>query len=205
MTSRVVGVVPPDDSLSSNRLFEPVSRRNRDDVLRPWRRLRELASARDIELQTWDMVPSARAVVSWDRVVERPRVPWFFYILEPPVVRPDLYRRVGEFRTTAHRLFTHSLEIAAEGGNVRHFSYPQVPPVGASDAAKERQPLVAMINANKRPLMWTNELYAKRVRVAAGLAREGAIHIYGPGWDGLFTGYARAGRVAARSMFAGPA
>lgn len=197
-----VAVYPYDESLEGNRLFDPASLRNRDDVFRHWRVLKQEGAKQGLDIQTLDQLPNPRVVVSADRLIpESLRAPWIFYIGEPHVVRPDLYRSFHLLAKRCARILTHNSLLASSEPNARHFSYPQTLPGNHVSSFHGPRRLVAMINANKAPATRSGELYSTRVRVASALARRSAIDVYGEGWGNPFWFL---GKQLKRGLLSGP-
>jgi hypothetical protein len=186
----VVGVVPHYDGYNRDALFDPNLPGVRDDVLQNWRRLKEVAASRGIDIHTLDVTANPDLVVSLDTILDEPPAPWILYINEPRVTRPDLYKQFDELTNKTERLFTHSIDLAGRAPNVRHFSYPQIMPNGIEALANNaNRQLIAMINANKRPASLRGELYTKRLRLAALMAKQGELDVYGPGWERTLKAY----------------
>jgi alpha(1,3/1,4) fucosyltransferase len=186
----VVGVVPHDDRYNGDALFDPHLDGVRDDVLQHWRRLKEVAAMRGIAFHTLDVTARPDLVVSYDRILDEPPAPWILYVSESHVTRPDLYKRFDELIMKTVRIFTHSYDLSGRAPSVRLFSIPQIVPEGVEALAENNsRRLIAMINANKRPASLRGELYTKRLRLAASLAKRGELDVYGPGWDRTLKAY----------------
>jgi alpha(1,3/1,4) fucosyltransferase len=209
-TDVVVYFDPPTHHQFGGRLFDRESNPYAgDNILAPYAAVRERLEQRGIEVRTADLMPSApdgrrSVVVSYgtpDRFPEhsvrkyralaaRPDVVLSaFFAMECPIVEPRmfealpalqrLFRRIMSWSDSASlRQFTHTPV------SVEHFCWPQ-----SFDAvhehlwsAKERKFLV-MMNANKLPRLYVDELYTARLRAVQYFHQFGEIDLYGRNWD----------------------
>lgn len=205
MPSKALFIDPWGEALYNDRLFDPASPLNRDDVTRPWRVLKETFETAGYEVHTADMLVTGRVKVDeslylsigqrefWSLLRRRSGVRLLAYLqLEPPVVDPAGYAALPAIHKAFERVFTHL--PAAHGGTKLY--WPQVKNgfVPLDDAPRKK---LCMVNANKRPVPgWFaasvakvdgenhiyGELYSERVRALDALGDR--IDLYGPGWDG---------------------
>src|SRR5581483_7317894 len=109
----------PTHHFDEDRLFALESPRNRDDCLLPHARVREVVAAKGVAVHTADYllrgedVRSCNLYVSigrrrdWAALRQRPGVRLSaFFVTEPPVVDPAVYRALPEIAGSFRRLFT---------------------------------------------------------------------------------------------------
>jgi hypothetical protein len=194
---------PPSHHFLGDRLFDLESARlNGDNLLAPYIRLRQAAGVAGIEVHTADCLlanggaRTRNLYVSLGRLSDLDRfcrrddtVLSAFIAMECPIVEPSLYRRLGTVQHHFKRIYSWSDSASLErfvGSPLRciPFRWPQsFDTVHAGLWAGEDRGFLVMINANKLPRLYWQELYTERIRAAAFFARHGEIDLYGMGWD----------------------
>lgn len=190
---------PPSHHFLGDRLF--TGRLVDDYRLAPYEYLREFLTSRGVQVHTADSLPRApddvvKIYVSmgrcddYRRLARRPdTVLSAFFAMECPVVEPSLYRRLPSVQRYFRRLLSwsdaESLEpFVGEPLECRTFRWPQ-----SFDAVIEPfwhrtdRKFLVMINSNKRPRLYRQELYTERLRAVEFFARTDEIDLYGRGWD----------------------
>ncbi len=177
-------------------------RLNGDHLLAPYAHLRDFFTGRGIEVHTADYLPRKSGSVQNIYVAignlrnyrglarRRDTVLSAFFALECPIVEPSLYRALGQVQRYFRRIFSWSDSPSLErfvGGPLRcePFRWPQ-----SFDAVHEtiwrqtHRKFLVMINANKLPRLYWQELYTERLRALEFFSRTGEVDLYGVGWDG---------------------
>jgi len=118
--------------------------------------------------------------------------------MECPIVEPSIYRELRRAQHVFHRIYSWSDSESLErfvGGPLRceTFHLPQSSDDVHLDLwANTDRKFLVMINANKLPRIYFQELYTERMRAVAYFARWDEVDLYGTGWDGPST---RVGRT----------
>ena len=175
-----------------------------EDINAPWIHLRERLGRAGVRVHTADLLesgavaPAARNVYlsfgpkhRHQNLVSRFGVVLSgFFALECPIVEPrlylDLHTLSRSFKTMYSFSTAESLRPFLKGPlEVEQFHLPN-----AHDRVHEEQwgrtdrGFLAMINANKLPRLYVQELYTERLRAVEFFNRRGEIDLYGIGWDG---------------------
>ncbi len=204
MTTRKIYIDPPSQAFYRNRFFTD-SELNRDECLRPYISLRENLALRGIELNTFDL---------WDRngepaeyysfgmmdnlnmVADHPEISLKgFYIFEPPVVDPSMYDSLPRLTEMFDEVFIHNTEgdgyslLGVDQTKLRKLYWPQpfdhvIEPYWSN---RDREKRVVVINGNHKPASRNKELYSKRIEAMVKLSGDGAVDLYGRGWDRWFS------------------
>jgi hypothetical protein len=116
--------------------------------------------------------------------------PAAFFAFECPIVEPNLYLELDEVRAVFRYLYSFSdgeslRPFLRESLDFRQFRLPQ-PFDGVHEHVWSRRDrrFLTMINANKLPRLYVEELYTERLRAVEYFDRYGEIDLYGVGWDG---------------------
>lgn len=196
-------VDPPSAHFLGDRLFDlERARLGGDDLLAPYVRLREVATAAGVAVHTADYLTrngsgAARNLyVSLGRLDDCERVRQrgdtvlsAFIAMECPIVEPSMYRRLGRAQAHFKRVYSWSDSASLErfvGAPLRclPFRWPQsFDTVHGDRWAREDRKFLVMINANKQPRVYFQELYTERLRAIAFFSQFGEIDLYGVGWD----------------------
>jgi len=100
---------------------------------------------------------------------------------EPPVVMPYVYKNLPRLKKVYNQIY---LTIQIEEFNYFHMPQTFNAPVEPFFSNKDRGGIV-MMNSNKRPLKFKNELYGERLKAIKYFSEHGGIDLYGAFWDRL--------------------
>lgn len=176
-----------------------------DDLQAPWRHLKQLLEARGLGVHTSDFLDelprdshklfiSVSGLSDYAALARRPDVTMSAYIaLECPAVEPEIYRRLPRVRRHFRRVLSWSdteslLPYTRRPVDVaRRFCWPQ-----SFDRVhepqwqqRERPGFLVMINSNKLPRLYVNELYTRRLAAVEYFNRFGEVDLYGPNWGSM--------------------
>jgi alpha(1,3/1,4) fucosyltransferase len=194
---------PPSHHFLKDGLFQIDNKRlTGDNREAEYIYLRDVLNANDIDVHTADYLPTieqGRDVLYvsmgdlryYDAARRRPgTVLSGFFAMECPIVEPSLYRDLGRVHREFKRVFSWSDSASLERfvGRlvpVRDVRFPQVfDSVHEPIWSRTDRRFLVMINANKLPRLYWQELYTERMRAVAFYSRTGEIDLYGKGWDG---------------------
>ena len=193
-----------------NRMFDRTSAPYAgDDFLAPYVAIRDRLVASGLSVQTADYLPeqpdgrrhiiisfgtharlTAHSVRKYRALARRKDVVLSaFFAMECPVVEPTLYEALPELRRYFRRIMSWSdsdslLPFTRERVEVGHFCWPQsFDSVHAQLWSQRNRKFLLMMNANKLPRLYVNELYTARLRAIEYFHRFGEIDLYGRDWD----------------------
>ena len=201
---------PPTHHQFNNRLFDRDSNPYAgDDILAPYAAFRNRLTSKGIAVQTADLLPATpdgrrNVVISFgvpDRMAaysvrkyialsQRPDVILSaFFAMECPIVEPTLFESLPVLQTYFKRIMSWSdsealLQFTRSRVEVGHYCWPQ-----SFDAVHEQfwsqrdRQFLLMMNANKLPRLYVDELYTARLRAVEYFQRYGEIDLYGRDWD----------------------
>jgi alpha(1,3/1,4) fucosyltransferase len=210
---------PPTHHLYGNRLFDRESNPYAgDNILAPYAAVYDRLRSYGIKVQTADFLPAtsvrrrallisfgtpdrlvAQSVKKYRALALRSDVTLSaFFAMECPIVEPTMYRALPRLEQCFQRIFSWSdssslLKFTAKPVRLEHFCWPQ-----SFDAVHEHlwsnqeRKFLTMINANKLPRLYVDELYTARLRAVEFFERYGEIDLYGRNWDRMPT---RVGKV----------
>jgi alpha(1,3/1,4) fucosyltransferase len=201
--SRVIlNIDPPTHHFLRNRLFVANnSYLNGDDMHAPYACLRDYLQSRGVEVRTADYLRSEeRGVrniyVSMGMLSNYRKLAWredtvlsAFFAMECPIVEPSLYRALRQVQRHFKRVFTWSdspsLErFVGEPLRCEPFCWPQsFESIHEEIWSRSDRKFLVMINANKLPRLYWQELYTERLRALEFFSRTREIDLYGKGWD----------------------
>jgi hypothetical protein len=192
---------PPSHHFLNDRLFDAETNPyTGENILAPYIALRDHFVSRGVSVHTADRLladPDAPSgiYVSFGRTEDIKRlvrrkdvVLSAFFALECPIVEPRLYESLPELAPHFRRILSWSDAPSLERFTgtpivVEHFSWPQ-----SFDRVhdglwdnRDRKFLV-MINSNKLPRLYWQELYTQRLAAVAFFHQFGEIDLYGPNW-----------------------
>jgi hypothetical protein len=204
-TNRIVFIDPSYSAYYEDRLFDTTNPElNRDDTLTPFDRLRTSLCERNVEIHTADYLLAAKIngvvndyyslglLCNYKKLIGRQDVRLRgFFIMEPPVTAPKLYRALPELTRHFERVYLHN--TLGDGYSLKDvdqsklysFYWPQ-PYKNVLESYwnnRDRQHRIVVINGNHIPRSLQGQLYGKRIEVMARLAKLGVIDLYGRGWD----------------------
>lgn len=203
-------VDPPTHHLLKGKLFERESNPYAgDDILAPYIAFRDRLVAAGFQVSTADTLPSTpdgrpRLLVSFgvpDRTIPHTLARYralarrrdvtlgTFVAMECPVVEPRMYEALPEIAKLFRRVLSWSdtealLPFTRQPVAVERFCWPQ-----SFDAASERlwsredRKFLLMMNANKLPRLYEDELYTSRLKAVAFFHEFGEVDLYGRNWD----------------------
>jgi alpha(1,3/1,4) fucosyltransferase len=197
-------VDPPSHHFLRDRLFDRMGARYAgDDLHAPYRHLREWFEAHGVEVRTADYLMDERVATSpavyislgmldkYRILATRPSVTVSaFFAFECPIVEPRMYKELPRAQRFFRRIFSWTdadtlLPFTGTPVRLDRFWWPQ-----SYDEVHERlwnhrdRGFLVMINTNKLPRLYRNELYTERMRAVAFFTRTNEIDLYGRGWDG---------------------
>jgi hypothetical protein len=202
MTDIGIYIDPPSHHFQNDRMFVTDAARNMgDNLMAPWTALRDYFVARGVPVHTADLIDQAprgqRKVYFSTGVLENYRrmsrrddvVVSAFVAMECPIVEPKPYRQFP----ILHRHFRHILTWS-DSESLLHFTRELVPcerfqwpqsfdRVHDDVWARRDRGFLVMINANKLPRVYWQELYTARLEAVEYFHRFGEIDLYGPGWE----------------------
>ena len=205
MTTQAVFIDPSSDHFLQDRLFDiSDDRLNRDDTLLPFSRLREHLAEQRVPVHTADKLRdgSKRGEVNhyWSLGLVQGYKDFVgvadvrlrgFVLMEPPLVRPDLYAALPELTSAFEEVYVHNtvgngyLLDSVIQERLRPLFWPQ--PHGDVlpaywDRTNRLNKLVA-IAGNHNPGFRKPELYSERIKAVAALNRRQGIDLFGRGWE----------------------
>lgn len=165
------------------------------------RQMRDHFEQRGIEVHTADLLtrsndrcPKIYVSFGWLRDYKRlcrraDVIPSALIITESPVVEPRLYKRVGRAAIHFRRLYSCSDDARLErffGSQMTTipFRWP-IDFSGVEEKLWQRgaRSLLVMINMNKLPSIYWNELFTERMRAVEFFSSYDEIDLYGVGWS----------------------
>jgi hypothetical protein len=201
---------PPTHHLFRDRLFDRESNPYAgDDILAPYVAARDRLAAAGIAVHTADAMPAApdgrrHLLISFgtpDRLVahstrkyaalaRRPDVTLSaFFAMECPIVEPRLFEALPALQGMFRRILSWSdsaalLPFTHRPVQTEHFCWPQsFDSVHGSLWSTGERGFLVMMNANKLPRLFVDELYTARLRAVEYFHRFGEVDLYGRGWD----------------------
>jgi alpha(1,3/1,4) fucosyltransferase len=193
---------PPSHHFLQDQLFSSEkSRYGGDDLMAPYIYLRGYLEQQGIEIHTADYLPeqpdhklnlyiSLGMFRDYEKLSRRADVMLSaFFIFESPIVEPGIYRKITQLQHNFRRIFTWSdsaslLHFTRLPLHCRHFHWPQsFDQVHEQIWSGRERKFLVMINANKLPRLYWNELYTERMRAVAYFSQHGEIDLYGIGWN----------------------
>jgi len=193
---------PPSHHFLKDQLFKvDDGRLNGDHILAPYTCLRDFFTSKGIAVHTADYMPpetnkiqnvyvSMGMLTNYRRMAKRrDTVLSAFFAMECPIVEPSLYRELHQVQRYFKRLFSWSDSPSLEhfvGGPLQLHSFRWPQPFDAVHETTWRQTnrkFLVMINANKLPRVYWQELYTERLRALEFFSRNGEIDLYGFGWN----------------------
>lgn len=201
---------PPTHHLFGNKLFDSASNIYAgDNILAPYAAVFDLLTKHGVAVKTADLLPerpdgrrnylvsfgvpdrlASHSVKKYRALSRREDVVLSaFYAMECPVVEPTLYESLPALSTYFRRVLSWTdteslLPFTRSKVKVEHFCWPQ-----SFDAVHENlwgrkdRKFLLMMNANKLPRLYVDELYTARLRAVSYFDQFGEVDLYGRGWD----------------------
>lgn len=194
---------PPSHHFLGDKLFDANGARyGGDQLLAPYVYLKDFFETKGIPVHTADYLPetvngikniyiSMGILSNYRRLAkERPdTVLSAYFALECPIVEPKMYRALRDAQKYFKRIYSwsdsQSLEpFVGEPLRCQSFCWMQ----SFDDVHEEiwqnnDRKFLVMINANKLPRLYLNELYTERMRAVEYFSRYDEVDLYGKGWD----------------------
>ena len=201
-TDLTVFIDPPSHHFLQDALFDPHNAKlNRDNVLAPYHLVRERLARRGIPVHTADLLLNGRKrsrhnlyvstgiLSNYRALVGRKDVTLAAcFAFEIPIVEPTMYREMRRAQDHFQHIYSWSDSAALErfaGGPLRceQFWWPQ-PFTGVHERlwAGTGRKFLTMINSNKLPRVYWQELYTERRKAVEYFSRTDEIDLYGMGW-----------------------
>ena len=209
-TGVAVYLDPPTHHLFGDRLFD--SEHNvyaGDDILAPYAAIARRLGQWGIPVHTADRMPEApdgrlnlvisfgvpdrmavhsvRKYAAWAR---RPDVVLSaFFAMECPIVEPALFEALPDLQGRFRRILSWSdatalLPFTHRPVKLEHFCWPQSFDAIHEEMWSQRErKFLLMMNANKLPRLYVDELYTARLRAVEFFHRYGEVDLYGRNWD----------------------
>lgn len=193
---------PPSHHFLGDRLFDGEQAKYAgDQLLAPYVHLRAALARQGIPVHTADLMPGtpggpAKVYVSmgrlgsYRRLAQRADVTLSaFFAMECPIVDPAMYRAMGRAQPYFKRLYSWSDGASLERFTgrrlaLRPFCWPQsFDCVHEQLWRRENRSFLVMINSNKLPQLYWQELYTERLRAVAHFSRTDEIDLYGREWE----------------------
>lgn len=194
---------PTSEHYYQNILFDEKNEYyNRDNCLAPYIYLREFLNKKGYEVHTADFLLNSEktsktniyislgVLNNYKKLSKRKDVILSaFFILEPPVVAPNLYKQIPALSKYFKKIFVHTtgddLKEYTEGiKNIYKFYWPQTYGAVIDEYWNNKnRKFLTLINANKKPSHPKNELYSERIKAIKYFSQYNEIDLYGFGWD----------------------
>jgi alpha(1,3/1,4) fucosyltransferase len=112
-----------------------------------------------------------------------------FFAMECPIVEPEIFEALPALRRNFRRIMSWSdtsslLQFTHSPVSVEHFCWPQsFDGVHAELWSARDRKFLLMMNTNKLPRLYVDELYTERLRAVQYFERFGEIDLFGRYWD----------------------
>jgi len=195
-----------------------------DSILAPYTALRDRFAAAGMSVHTADLLPDrpddqkkilisfgtpdtlvAHSIRRYEALARRSDVVMSAFVaMECPIVEPTMFEALPALRKVFRRILSWSdtaslLPFTKEPVPVEHFCWPQSFDHVHEDLwSQGDRKFLLMMNANKLPRLYVNELYTARLRAVEFFHRYGEIDLYGRNWDRM---PARVGKVRTPATF----
>jgi hypothetical protein len=176
-------------------------RTNGDRINAPFTHVRDFFAARGVTVHTADYMPkeetkTQKVYINMGRMDKYKSVSKrsdtilsALFAMECPLVDPAMFRELRKAQHSFRRIlsWTDSESIQHFVGSplrVEHFCWPQsFDDVHDGIWQRTNRKFLVMINSNRVPLLYWNELYSERLRAVEFFSRTGEIDLYGNGWN----------------------
>ncbi len=191
---------PPSQHFYGDRLFDSGTvQYGGADLLAPYVLVRDYFTSHGVPVHTADLFEAGQAEINvyislgdlsrYRKLARRDDVvASAFFAMECPIVEPRIYRALPKVKQFFRRIMTWSdstalLPFTGERVECEQFRWPQSREQVLEEVwNKVDRDLLVMINANKLPRLYHNELYTERLRAVEYFHRFGEIDLYGPNW-----------------------
>lgn len=202
MNSKDIAVYidPPSHHFLNDRLFTYNGKLG-DDLMAPYVALQHFFKDREIPIHTADLMPdettaqtkiylSFGILDNYRRLAKRPDlVVSSFFAMECPIVDPRQYARMRDAQHYFKHIFSWSdsasLErFIGERIAIETFCWPQsFDKVHEQYWSQNDRDFLMMMNSNKLPAVYWQELYTERMRAIEYFSRSNEIDLFGREWD----------------------
>ncbi len=195
-----VYIDPPSHHFLNDRLFS-YSGQLGDDLMAPYVTLQDFFNKKNIPIHTADLIPdenndeikiylSLGILDNYQKLSKRPDViVSSFFAMECPIVDPRQYKRMRDAQHYFKHMFSWSdsdslQRFIGEKINIETFCWPQ-----SYDAVHEKywprtdRKFLMMMNSNKLPAIYWQELYTERMRAVQYFSQSNDIDLYGREWN----------------------
>lgn len=191
---------PPSHHFLSDRLFTDSGKLG-DDLMAPYVTLQNFFTRKGIPIHTADLMPdedneqlkiylSLGILDNYKKLSKRKDViVSSFFAMECPIVDPQQYKKMREAQHYFKHIFSwgeiESLEyFIGEKISLEKFNWPQsFNQVHEQYWSKTNRKFLMMMNSNKLPAVYWQELYTERMRAVEYFSRTNDIDLYGRGWN----------------------
>lgn len=201
--SVAVFIDPPSHHFLQDRLFDVNSAHFvGDDLLAPYRHLRDFFAEKGVTVRTADYLPDRAngaknvyisfGILSNYRRLANERSDTIlsaYFAMECPIVEPRMYKALRDAQKYFKRIFSWSDGASLEnfvGAPLRcePFRWMQsFDDVHEDIWNNTDRKFLVMINANKLPRLYWQELYTERMKAVEYFSRFDEVDLYGKGWD----------------------
>jgi hypothetical protein len=199
----MIFIDPPSHHFQRDALFDSNNvKLNRDNVLAPYHHVRERFLKSGVPVHTADFLVrgekraqrniyvSTGILSNYRNLIGKKDVVLSAYFaFECPVAEPKMYRAMYRAQEHFKHIFSWSDSATLErftGGRLRceKFFWPQ-PYNGVHDHLWQRneRKFLTIINSNKLPRLYWQELYTERMKAIEFFSRRNEIDLYGMNWD----------------------
>ncbi len=195
-----VFIDPPSHHFLNDRLFTFAGNLG-DNLMAPHVAVYEYFMERNIPIHTADLMPgtddnhikvylSLGILDNYRKMAERPDViVSSFFAMECPIVDPGQYRKMRDAKNYFRHIYSwsdsESLErFIGEKIPIETFQWPQsYDHVHEELWSNNDRKFLMMMNSNKLPALYWQELYTERMRAIEYFSRTNEIDLYGREWD----------------------
>ena len=194
---------PPSQHFLQDRLFDTdAARLGGDQLLAPYTHLRDSFAKKGITVRTADYLPleqngtkniyiSFGILTNYRRIAKESSntVLSAYFALECPIVEPRMYRALRDAQKYFKRIFSWSDSASLErfvGAPLRcepFFWMQSFDDIHEQIWINTDRKFLVMINANKLPRLYWQELYTERMKAVEFFSRYEEVDLYGKGWD----------------------
>ncbi|MCZ6820783.1 MAG: glycosyltransferase family 10, partial [Calditrichaeota bacterium] len=195
---------PPSYHFLRNQLFNVNDGRlNGDNILAPYAQIKEFFNSNGVTVNTADYLLKTKGdgarniyvsmgmLSNYLKLAQRKdTVLSAFFAMECPIVEPSMYESLKGAEKHFNRILSWSdsdslVKFTGKPIQIDRFCWPQ----SFDDVHEELwynidRKFLTMINSNKLPQVYWQELYTERLRAVEFFSRTGEIDLYGVGWDG---------------------
>lgn len=192
---------PPSHHFLRDQLFALSQGRYHSSLASACGQLRDTLGARGVPVRTADYIPaepdattkiyiSLGRLNQYRRLGRRPDVVLSAYLaMEAPIVDPAMFRELPRAQRYFKRVYCYSDSESLQPFvtaplRLQPMVWPQAfDRVDAALWSRTDRKFLVLMNTNKRPRLFWQELYTARLEALEFFSRTDEIDLYGPGWD----------------------